>query len=87
MLQNELSVTRFVSFRDSRSHPLQLCLAPDQEIVTEEDPADEDGGECQRFLFVRGPANRPISLIREERLSDGTPILVRYSPDVDEPCP
>ena len=86
MLQNETAVTRYVSFLDNPRQPLQLRLGPDQEIVAEEEPAGNADGQLQRFFFVRGPANRPICLIRRERLPDGTSIWVRYAPDLDEPC-
>ena len=85
-MQNDSLVTRFVSFRDDPTSPVRLRLGPDQEVLTEEPPESDEDGQLLRFLFVRGPVSRPIHLIREERLPDGTTILVRYAPELDEPC-
>lgn len=79
-------VTRYVSFLDEPGSPFSLRLAPDQELLGEEEPAPRGDGGCRRFVFVRSPANRPISLVRQERMPDGTPLLVRYDPELDVPC-
>jgi hypothetical protein len=86
MAQQECLATRFVSFVDSSETPVRLSLTEDQEILQEERPEHSDDGQLLRFLFVRGPVSRPITLIREEHLPDGSTILVRYAPEIDEPC-
>jgi hypothetical protein len=86
MPRNRTAVTRYVSFLDSSRQPLLLRLAHDQEVLKEEAPEVLEDGQCLRFLFVRGPADRPVHLIRQDRLPDGSAIWVRYDPEVDEPC-
>jgi hypothetical protein len=86
MIKHDSLVTRFVSFPDNPESPAKLHLLPDQEVVQEEQPEAAGEGQVLRFLYVRGPSNRPIHYIREERLPDGTVILVRYTPELDEPC-
>ena len=80
------AITRYVSYLDDSEQPTRLRLAPDQEVVGEEAPEPVSEGRFLRFLFVRGPADQPIRLTKEERLPDGSVVWVRYIPDVDEPC-
>lgn len=86
MTKHDVSVTRFVSFLDHPDAPVQLKLELDQEVIQEERPEAAENGQVLRFLFVRGPAHRPIHYLREEQLPDGSTILVRYRADVDVPC-
>jgi hypothetical protein len=86
MVQSECRATRFVSFVDHPERPVRLSLGEDQEVLQEEQPEHDEDGQLLRFLFVRGPISRPILLIREEQLPDGSKILVRYAPEIDEPC-
>jgi hypothetical protein len=81
------TVTRFVSYVDDLRVPLRLSLSPDQEVVAQDEPVASGANRVRRFLFVRGPANRPIHLVRQERLTEGSLMWVRYTPEVDEPCP
>lgn len=85
-MENNSLTTRFVSFLDNPDAPVRVTLTPDQEILEEERPEHNEDGQLLRFLFVRSPVSRPIILIREERLPDGSTILVRYAPEIDEPC-
>jgi len=86
MTKNDTLVTRFVSFADNPEAPAKLHLLPDQEVIQEEQPEVSGDGQVLRFLYVRSPSSRPIHYMREERLPDGTTILVRYTPELDEPC-
>jgi len=85
MQPNNATVTRYVSFFDDAQRPLRLRLAPDQEVVGEEEPEPVADGRFLRSLFVRGPLNRPIHLLRQELLPDGSVIWVRYNPETDLP--
>lgn len=81
------TVTRFVSYEDDLRVPLHLSLSADQEVVAQDQPVPSGANRVRRFLFVRGPANRPIHLLRQERLAEGALMWVRHAPEVDEPCP
>ncbi|MCZ7645613.1 MAG: hypothetical protein M5U26_10060 [Planctomycetota bacterium] len=78
--------TRLVSFQDDPSHPAQVWLGEQQEVLREERPTPAGAGRFQRFLYVHGPMNVPVRLIRRERLGDGSEILVRYEPDLEVLC-
>jgi len=87
MVKNVTFVTRLVSFLDDSRHPAELLLSGDQEVVYEEPPHVLPNEQVRRFLLVRGPVNEPIRLARLECLPDGTLILVRREPELDEVCP
>lgn len=86
MVKHATFATRFVSFMDEPAAPARLSLGADQEVVGEDPPSQLSSGGLQRFVYVRGPLQQPVHVIRSERLPDGTTIEVRYEPELDEVC-
>lgn len=86
MVKTATFATRFISFVDDPHAPAELRLSEDQEVVAEDPPSLLTAGGLQRFAYVRGPLCQPIHVIRRERLPDGSPVDVRYEPDLDVVC-
>jgi hypothetical protein len=86
MLKFATFVTRFVSFMDDLGHPAELRLSAVQSLEKEDPPSLLPDGRIQRYIYIRGPVDAPIALVRNERLPDGTVVPVRYVPDVDLAC-
>lgn len=86
MVKTATFATRFISFSDDPQAPAELQLGEDQEVVAEDSPSLLNAGGLQRYVYVRGPLNEPVHVIRRERLQDGSVISVRYEPELDVIC-